>query len=57
MLTLEDWNTISYLSEQADLRSSKASTSNNYDEAVLLRGESIGIRQMIIDLLDGKHKK
>ena len=57
MLTLEDWNTISYLSEQADLRSSKASTSNDYDEAVLLRGESIGIRQMIIDLLDGKHKE
>ena len=57
MLTLEDWTTIRYLTEQADLRSNKASTSNDYDEAVLLRGESIGIRQMIIDLMDGKHKK
>ena len=57
MLTPEDWDAISYLKAEADSRSSKASNSNDYDEAVLLHGESIGIRQMIIDLLDGKHKK
>ena len=57
MLTPEDWNAISYLKAEADSRSSKARVSDNTHESVLLHGEAIGIRQMIIDLLDGKHKE
>ena len=57
MLTPEDWDTISYLKAEADSRSSKARVSDDTHQSVLLHGEAIGIRQMVIDLLDGKHKK
>ena len=57
MLTREDFRVIDYLKAEADSRSSKARVSDNTHESVLLHGEAIGIRQMIIDLLDGKHKK
>ena len=57
MLTPEDWDTISYLKTEADLRSYRARVSEDAHQTVLLHGEAIGIRQMVIDLMDGKHKK
>ena len=57
MLTHEDWNVISYLKAEADSRSSKARVLEDTHQSVLLHGEAIGIRQMVIDLLESKHKK
>ena len=57
MLTLEEWRIINHLKTEADRRSKEASTTNNFDESVLLRGEAVGIRAMVMDLLDQKHHK
>ena len=57
MLTLEEWRIINHLKTEADRRSEKASATNNFDESVLLRGEAVGIRAMVMDLLDQKHHK
>ena len=57
MLTREDFRVIDYLKAEADSRSSKARVSEDTHESVLLHGQAIGIRQMVIDLLDGKHKE
>ena len=57
MLTLEELNIINHLKTEADLRSEKARATENLDQRVLLHGEAIGIRAMVIDLLDYKHRK
>ena len=57
MLTREDFRVIDYLKAEADSRSSKARVLEDAHQSVLLHGEAIGIRAMVIDLLDGKHKK
>ena len=57
MLTLEEWRIIDHLKTEADRRSEEASATDNFDKSVLLRGEAIGIRAMVIDLIDQKHHK
>ena len=57
MLTTEEWRIINHLKTEADRRSEKARATEDLNKSVLLHGEAIGIRAMVIDLLDGKHKK
>ena len=57
MLTLEELRILDHLKTEADLRSEKARATEDLDQRVLLHGEAIGIRAMVIDLLDKKHRK
>ena len=57
MLTLEEWRIIDHLKAEADLRSEKARATEDLNKSVLLHGEAIGIRAMVIDLIDQKHQK
>ena len=57
MLSFNEWSIIEYLKTEADKRSERASATDNFDESVLLRGEAVGIRAMVMDLLDQKHHK
>ena len=57
MLTLEEWRIIDHLKTEADRRSDKARTTEDTHQSVLLHGEAIGIRAMVIDLIDQKHHK
>ena len=57
MLTLEEWRIIDHLKNEADRRSEKARATEDLNKSVLLHGEAIGIRAMVIDLIDQKHHK
>ena len=56
MLTLEEWRIIDHLKTEADQRSEKARATEDLNKSVLLHGEAIGIRAMVIDLIDKKHR-
>ena len=56
MLTHEEWRIINYLKDHADERSSKARITTDLDHSTELLNEALGIRSMIIDLLDKKHR-
>ena len=57
MLTLEEWRIIDHLKNEADQRSEKARATEDLNKSVLLHGEAIGIRAMVIDLIEKKHHK
>jgi hypothetical protein len=57
IFTVEELNMIDHLKTEADLRSEQARATEDLDQRVLLHGEAIGIRAMVIDLLDFKHRK
>ena len=57
MLTLEEWRIIDHLKNEADRRSEKARATEDLNKSVLLHGEAIGIRAMVIDLIEKKHHK
>ena len=57
MLTLEEWRIIDHLKTEADQRSERARATEDLNKSVLLHGEAIGIRAMVIDLIDQKHHK
>ena len=56
MLTLEEWRIIDHLKTEADRRSEKARATEDINKSVLLHGEAIGIRAMVIDLIEKKHR-
>ena len=57
MLTLEEWRIIDHLKTEADRRSEEARATEDFNKSLLLRGEAIGIRAMVIDLIEKKHHK
>ena len=57
MLSFNDWSIIEYLKTEADRRSEEARATEDFNKSLLLRGEAIGIRAMVIDLIDQKHHK
>ena len=57
MLTLEEWRIINHLKTEADRRSEEARATENFNVSLLLRGQAIGIRAMVIDLIEKKHHK
>ena len=57
MLTTEEWRIINHLKTEADRRSEKARATEDLNKSVLLHGEAIGIRAMVMDLIDQKHRK
>ena len=57
MLTLEEWRMINHLKTEADRRSEEARATENFNVSLLLRGQAIGIRAMVIDLIEKKHHK
>ena len=57
MLSFNEWSIIEHLKTEADRRSKEANATDNFDKSVLLRGEAIGIRAMVIDLIEKKHHK
>ena len=56
MLTHDEWRIIKYLRDHADERSSKARVTADLDRSTELLNEALGIRSMVIDLLDKKHR-
>ena len=56
MLTHDEWRIINYLSSHADERSSEARVTADLDHSSDLLNEALGIRSMVIDLLDKKHR-
>ena len=57
MLSFNEWSIIEYLKAEADWRSEQARATEDLNKSLLLRGEAIGIRAMVIDLIDQKHHK
>ena len=57
MLSFNEWSIIEHLKTEADRRSEKADATEDLNKSLLLRGEAIGIRAMVIDLIDQKHHK
>jgi len=57
MLTPEEWKAYEYASDRAGELHQKALTSStdDWDKRVALFAQSNALRQMAIDLLDGKH--
>ena len=57
MLSFNEWSIIEHLKTEADRRSEEARATDDLNKSLLLRGEAIGIRAMVIDLIDQKHHK
>jgi len=57
MLTPEEWKAYEYASDRAGELHQQAltSTTDDWDKRVALFAQSNALRQMAIDLLDGKH--
>ena len=57
MLTPEEWKAYQYASDRAGELHQQAltSTTDDWDKRVALFAQSNALRQMAIDLLDGKH--
>jgi len=57
MLTPEEWKAYEYASDRAGELHQQAltSTTEDWDKRVALFAQSNALRQMAIDLLDGKH--
>ena len=57
MLTAEEWEAYQYASDRAGELHQQALTATveNWDKRVALFAQSNALRQMAIDLLDGKH--
>ena len=57
MLTPKEWEMYSYVSDRAGELHQQAltSTTDDWDKRVALFAQSNALRQMAIDLLDGKH--
>ena len=57
MLTREEWKAYEYASHRAGELHQQAltSTTDDWDKRVALFAQSNALRQMAIDLLDGKH--
>ena len=57
MLTPEEWKAYEYASDRAGALHQQAltSTADDWDKRVALFAQSNALRQMAIDLLDGKH--
>ena len=59
MLTPKEWEAYQYASDRAGELHQQAltTTTESWDERVSLFAQSNALRQMAIDLLDGKHHK